>query len=90
MDESGKHRRLAVGQIAANQEERAFWAANLVNLAASTALNGDALDRRKVGLAWLFLTSLFQYRIRLDFGVDKFSPAEAKAGPTCIDTKGKH
>ena len=47
-------------------------------------LNGDVLDRRKVGLALLFWTSLFQYPIRLDFGVDKFSPAEANA--TCIDT----
>ena len=79
-----------MGQIAGNREERAFWAASLENLSASTALNGDALDRRKVGLAWLFLTSLFQYRIRLAFGVYKFSPAEVEANPTCIDTKGKH
>ena len=52
----------------------------------STVLNGDVLDRRKVGLALLFWTTLFQYPIRLDFGVDKFSPAEAEANATCIDT----
>ena len=30
----------------------------------STALDGDALDRRNIGLVWLFPVGLFQYRIR--------------------------
>ena len=40
-----------------NREERAFWAASLEKLADSAALNGDALNRRKIGLAWLFWIS---------------------------------
>lgn len=63
-NELGKQRRLAEAQKAESREPRAFWAASLEKLADSAALNGDTLDRRKIGLAWLFWISLFQYCIR--------------------------
>ena len=58
---SGKLRRLAEAQNAGRCKERAFWAASLEKLAESAALNGDAFDRRKFGMALVvFRTSLFQ------------------------------
>jgi hypothetical protein len=54
--------------------ERAFWEASLENVAKSTGLNGEALERRKADFGKPVWISLFQYRIRDALAVNGLSP----------------